>query len=461
MERLSIADAGWLLVEERERPMHVGGLLLFRPPEDAPPTYLRDLGEQLRHETDVRPPFNWRLARPSAPPGLAAWVEDEVELDYHFRHLALPQPGRIRELLALVGSLHSHLLDRHRPLWESYLVEGIEDGRFASYTKVHHSLLDGVAAMRQVLRAFSADPDDRGRTAPWAAGAERTRRTGGAGASPVAAAARSLRAVAGAAVSSVGVGWAVLDQLARAPFDPAVVAPFEAPPSMLNVALSGARRFVAQSYDFDRLRAVGKGLDVTVNDVVLAVCSGALRSYLADHEALPKRPLVALVPVAFRRDDERESGNAITLAPANLATHLRDPERRVELIHRSMGAVKDRLGSMDDVQLVEYGLLVTAPILLGNLTGLSGRLPWPSYNLVISNVPGPDQPLYWNGARMDGMYPLSVLTDGNALNITFTSYAGSMDVGITADRKALPSVQRLIDHLEGALAELEEVAGVR
>ncbi len=457
--RPSLMDAGWLLMEGRERPMHVGGLLLFRPPEDAAPSYMRDLGESLREPVAVRPPFNWRLARPWAPPGLATWVEDEVDMDYHFRHVALPEPGRIRELLAMVSRVHANLLDRHRPLWESYLIENVEGGRFASYTKVHHSLLDGVAAMRQVLQAFSEDPDDREKIAPWARRAEPdgTERDGPG---PLSAALRTLGDVASGVTSTIRLGRVVAEQLARAPFDATITAPFEAPPSMLNVKLTGARRFVAQDYDFGRIRAVSKALDVTVNDVVLAMCSSALRTYLRDHGALPTRPLVALVPVSFRRDDASAAGNAIALVPANLATHLEDPAARLELIRDSMRRVKDRVRGLDRTQLVEYSVLMTAPVIIGNLTGLSGRIPLPSYNVVISNVPGPDRPLYWGGAEMVGMYPVSLLTEGYALNITQTSYAGRMAFGITADRQALPSVQRLIDHLADALTELERVAGV-
>jgi diacylglycerol O-acyltransferase / wax synthase len=458
MPRPSIADAAWLLLEARERPMHVGGLLLFRPPEDAPPTYLRDLADELREPVGVRPPFNWRLSRPYSAPGLNSWVEDEVELDFHLRHVALPDPGRIRELLALVSRVHGNLLDRHRPLWESYLVEGIEDGRFASYTKVHHSLMDGVAAMRQMMKAFSPDPEERGRIAPWGAHDEEgdARDDGG---NAFVAARRLIGGLADGITSSGGVLKALADQIARAPFDPSVTVPFEAPPSMLNAQLTGARRFVAQSYDLDRIRSVSKTLGVTINDVVLTMCSGALRTYLADHGALPRRPLIALVPVSFRREDGSDSGNAITLVPTNLATHLADPAARLDLIRSSMDRVKQRVRDLSPTQLIEYGFVMTAPVILGSLTGLAGRVGIPSYNVVISNVPGPDQPLYWNGARLEGMYPVSLLTEGYALNITQTSYAGSMEFGITADRRALPSIQRLIDHLEDALAELEETAG--
>ncbi len=460
MKRLSISDAGWLLIEGRERPMHVGGLQLFRPPEDAGPSFTSELAEQLRHDDDVRAPFNQRLSRPyGIANALYTWVEDEVELDYHFRHLALPEPGRIRELLATVSQLHSSLLDRHRPLWESYLFEGIEDGRFALYTKIHHSMLDGVAAMRQLLRSFSDDPEVRDLPAPWATPrGEQPRADADGHGGVLSMTSDLLRLATGGVSSGLTVARAITEQVVKSQFDAAQVAPFQAPPSMLNVRLTSARRFVAQSYDMARIRAVGKALDATVNDVVLAMCSGALRDYLRAHDALPDRPLIALVPVAFKREGGDGTGNNISLVPANLATHLEGPGERLALIRSSMNAVKDRLRGMSPMELVNYGIAMTAPLILGQLTGLSGRTR-PTYNVVISNVPGPDHPLYWNGAQMEGLYPLSLLNEGYAINITMTSYDGAMDFGITADRRALPQVQRLIDHLEDALAGLEHVAG--
>ena len=459
MGRLSIPDAGWLVIEGRQNPMHVGGLQLFRPPADAGPDFLTELADRLRGEHEVRPPFNQRLARPYGLAGTYRWVEDEVDLDYHFRHLALPEPGRIRELFSIVSRLHASLLDRHRPLWECYLIEGIEDGRFAAYTKIHHSMLDGIAAMRQLVKAFSDDPDERDLPPPWAPSGNGRRPDPEDPSGALAMTGKLVRLAAGEMTSGLSVARTVTTQVVKSRFDESHVAPFQAPPSMLNVRLSGARRFVAQSYDLDRIRAVGRLLGATVNDVILAMCSGALREYLLDHDALPAKPLIALVPVSFRTPEDSDAGNAISLVPANLATHLDDPLARLELIRSSMNAVKDRLADMSPRDLINYGIVMTAPLILGQLSGLSGRLR-PTFNLVISNVPGPDRSLYWNGARMEGLYPLSLLNEGYALNITMTSYDGSMDVGITADRKALPSVQRLIDHLEDALADLEHAAGI-
>ena len=463
MRSLSVADAGWLLIEGRERPMHVGGLMLFDPPEGADLSYLQNLVADVREHTDVRPPFNRRLARPYGMAGVYQWTEDEPELDYHFRHLALPEPGRIRELFVLVSNLHANLLDRHRPLWEVYLVEGIEDGRFAMYSKVHHSVLDGVAAMKQVLKSFSDDPEVRGTPPPWAIPRQPSSANGDgqvtADRDPMQQARRLLKAVAQGITSPIGLTKALVPQFATSPFDPAEVSPFQAPDSMLNQKLTASRRFVAQRYEFERISEIKNAFGVTINDVVLAMCSGALRRYLTAHNALPKEPLIALVPVSFRDQAGGEAGNAITLAPATLATNLDDPQDRLELIHESMNRVKSRLGKLTPTELIEYGLLMTLPLTLSQLTGLGGRVP-PSFNLVISNVPGPDQPLYWNGSQMTGMYPLSLLPDGYAINITNASYAGWMNFGITADRRALPGVQRLIDHLEEALTELEQAAGI-
>lgn len=460
MRRLALPDAAWLLIESPERPMHVGGIMLFEPPEAAPPTWVQDVVGRAFEHTEVRPPMNRRLSRPYGLLGSYAWAEDEVDLSYHVRHLALPAPGRIRELFSLVSRLHGSLLDRHRPLWELYLVEGLADGRVALYGKFHHSMMDGVAAIRQILSSFSFDAAARDLPPPWAARA-------GAGTgqqprerpatNPLALTRTLATGVLAQAWSSVAVARAFAQQIIARLEHEAEVVPFEAPGSMLNVPLTGSRRIVAQSYDFGRIRAVATAADVTVNDVVLAMCGGALRAYLESHDALPDRPLIAFVPVNIR-DDESGEGNAITFMLANLATHLADPGGRLALVHASTSAAKARLERMSRTDRLNYGIALSAPLILGQLTGLSRVAP-PLFNVVVSNVPGPPDPLYWNGAKLDGLYPASLLTDGFALNISQTSYAGSMDFGITADRKALPRIQRLIDHLADALADLEKATG--
>ncbi|MEX1163522.1 MAG: wax ester/triacylglycerol synthase family O-acyltransferase [Nitriliruptor sp.] len=452
MPGLGLSDVIWLIGESRERPFHVGGLLLFDLPGDLTPADIRGAMRSTDHE--VRPPFNQRLARPYGRAGRFKWVEDEPDLEHHVRHVALPAPGRIRELLAYVSQQHGSLLDRHRPLWEAVLIEGVEGGRIALYNKIHHAMLDGVAAMRQLTNSLSDDPDERDLPPPWAAPPRKRRpreeddtsllRQG------IEMAAASVREGLGAATTVVKLGAQVVSGAAGG----AEVVPYAAPRSMLNVHTTSARRIVAQSYAADRFRAIGKKHGATVNDVVLAVCGGALRSYLESHDALPDEPLVAFVPVSIRPADGGDSGNAVSMMLSSLATDVADPVERLEQVKASMDAGKARLAGMTQLQLIEYAALLLAPVAVGQALRMAtvGR---PLFNVIISNVPGPREPLYWNGARMSGMYPLSAIADGYALNITLVSYAGNLEFGITADRTALPRVQRLIDHLEDALAELE------
>jgi diacylglycerol O-acyltransferase / wax synthase len=455
--RLPITDAGWLMAEDRERPMHVGGLQLFRLPADVPTSFVRDsVVAAARAHAEVRPPFDRRLHRPYGRVGSFRWVpEGNVDLDYHFRHVALPEPGRIRELLAFVSLMHSTLLDRHRPLWEVYLVEGLADRRVALYAKVHHSMLDGVAAMRQLLQAYATDPEVGDLPPPWAVREQPRAVVEQDAAGPFAMLPRLISSLVEEGTSLVGVGRAVTDQLVKAQLREAEVLPFQAPTTMLDARLTGARRYVAQSYALERFEKVAAAFDATINDVVLTVCGAALRAYLLRQDALPDKPLIAAVPVSIRPTDT-DSGNELSMLLANLATHVEDPGERLAMVKASMDHGKERLKGMSRTELRDYGLLLMGPILLAQMAGIGGRHR-PLYNLVISNVPGPTEPLYWNGARMDGLYPVALLPDGDALNITQTSYAGSMEFGITAARDRLPHIQRLIHDLEDALTELERL----
>lgn len=462
-ERLPITDGAWLAIEGRATPMHVAGLQLFRYPDDAPPTFLADLHEHFRSPRNVVPPFSSRLDRPYGIAGQFSWVQDDdVDLDYHVRHSALPAPGRVRELFVLISRLHSTLLDRTRPLWETHLIEGLTDNRFAVYTKFHHSMFDGVGAMRAAQRMFSTDPDARDLPAPWAVHpdefATTTDRDDGEAASAFAQVGRLVSAQLSQAGSVVGVTRAFASQFAgKIRGVEGEVVPYEAPKSILNGRISGSRRFAADGFAFERIRDVGKAYGATVNDVVLAMCASALRNYLADLNRLPDKPLIAMIPVSIRPDDAGARGNALSMLLANLATDVADPVDRLAAIKASMDRGKERLQSMSREELVNYALALTAPTVFGNLIGTAGR-GRPTHNVVISNVPGPREPMYFNGARMEGLYPVSLLPQGQALNITLTSYVGDMEFGITACRKTLPHVQRLLDYLTNALEELEAAA---
>jgi diacylglycerol O-acyltransferase / wax synthase len=203
------------------------------------------------------------------------------------------------------------------------------------------------------------------------------------------------------------------------------------------------------------MRAAGKALDATVNDVTLAMCASALRRYLLDLEALPEKPLIAMVPVSMRKDDS-DSGNQVAMVLANLATDLDDPRERLEAIIRSMKSSKERFSRMSQLEIMNYLAVVMAPSSINMATGIAPT--WQAFNITISNVPGPKKRLYFNGARLDGTYPVSIVLDGQALNITLTSYGEDMEVGLVACRRTLPHMQRLLQYLEEGLEELEALA---
>ena len=238
--------------------------------------------------------------------------------------------------------------------------------------------------------------------------------------------------------------------------NPDYVSSFQAPSSILNQRVSSARRFAAQSYEFARLNHIAKTLGVTINDIVLAICSGALREYLITQNALPAKPLIAMVPVSVRSDDS-DMSNRISMILANLATHLDDPIERLNTIRRSVMNAKQKFKRMTSEQILSYSAFVYGPAGLNIVSGLAPKRQ--AFNLVISNVPGPKEPLYWNGARLDALYPASIVMDGQALNITMTSYMDKLEVGLTACRNALPKMQNLLTHLEDEIQRFEAIVG--
>jgi len=429
--------------------MHVGGLMLFKIPEGADESFVREVAEQFKATTPPVRPFNQRLD------GMFWNEDDEFDLEHHFRHIALPEPGRIRELLTYVSQEHSALLDRAKPLWECHLIEGIEGDRFALYFKMHHAVIDGIAGMRIAQKSLSADPHAKAAIPLWAIKRDKRPKEEAKALANFAETVNRLRHQA----TSVPKVAKELYQAIKASYDkdPDYVSVFQAPRSILNQRVSGSRRFAAQSYSLPRIKAIGKKLGVTINDVVMAMCAGALRTYLLDLNALPAKPLIAMVPMSLRRDDS-DSGNQITMILANLGTHLADPLARVDIIHRSVQNAKDRFCRMTQSEIMAYSALVYSIAGLNLLTGIAPKLQ--AFNVVISNVPGPKEPMYWNGALLDGFYPVSIVLDGMALNITLTSYIDRLEFGLIACRKALPSMQRLLAYLEDSLLELEQIAGL-
>ena len=462
MSLIAPQDAAFLLGETAAQPTHVAGLAIYELPPGAEPDYVSRLYHELLTHTEVSPRVRQRPAHPVGSLGNLWWTEEqELDLEYHVRLAALPQPGRVRELLELVSRLHGQMLDRHHPLWEFYLIEGLEGGRFATYTKIHHSLYDGVASTRLLTRWLSPDPAARGAIPWWSTAHQRSGqvKTEQAGSGALGFAAQVGRA-AGQPVrlagELAGLAPSVGKMTARGLRGHADGLPYRAPRTILNTSISGSRRFAAQQWPLERIKNAGAAHDATVNDVVLAMCAGALRRYLIEQDALPASALTAGVPVSLRSlGASGDAGNAVGIVPCGLATDLDDPHDRLATIVASMNAAKAELATKSTLQIqLLTGLIATGSLLATKVPGAADHAPLP-VNLIISNVPGPREPLYWNGARMQGMYPVSIPQQGQALNITVSSYAGQLNFGLTGSRHRLPHLQQMLTYLEDSLVELE------
>jgi WS/DGAT/MGAT family acyltransferase len=321
-------------------------------------------------------------------------------------------------------------------------------------------LADGVGLVRQIIESLSTDRKTRGVPPMWvpreAAAEEEDPEEGSrSGTNPLdifRGAARTLSSTARTLGGLTGVGPMLAKYGAGALLEQSMVLPYGAPRTMLNQPNSGSRRIAAQSWDISRVLKAGKARGVTLNDMVLAMSSGALRRYLIANDALPDEPLIASVPVSIRTAGD--GGNAITFVLCNLGTHLSDPDERLETITTSMRATKAVMADRSGLQLTALGILTAVgPSALTRIPG-SASMP-PPYNVLISNVPGPRERLFWNGAELEAIYPLSIPTENQALNITCLSYADHLEFGLVGCRRAVPKLQRLLDYLEDSLRELE------
>ncbi|TDO43236.1 WS/DGAT/MGAT family acyltransferase [Kribbella sp. VKM Ac-2527] len=497
-------DAMFLLGETREQAMHVGGLMLFELPEGAGRDhvfpegsgrdYLAELYREIVEGQTVNPMFTRRLRNRPLDLGYWSWEQDdEIELEYHVQLSGLARPGRYRELFELTSRLHGTLLDRQRPLWEMHLIEGVEGRRFAIYSKIHHSMIDGVTALRWMQHTLTTDPTHTGMPATYALPQGALHATAPAGTTSAPGTAGSeglfgrvpfagellgevLRA-AGRVTDGVGRVAGGFGGAARVVADLAGLSPlglrsgiralqaehsplaFQAPRTILNQPITGARRFAAQSWPMERLEKVRAITGATLNDVMLGMCSGALRTYLMEQNALPDKSLTAMVPVSLRSsDDAPGGGNSLATLIADLATDERDPERRIQRITESTAYGKNMLSQLSPLQNLMIGAIgfgSAGPAAL--IPPLAGRTP-PPFNVVISNIPGPtDSPLYWNSSRLLGMYPASIVLNGQALNISITSYDHQLHFGLTGCRRTVPHLQRLLTHLEHSLQDLERI----
>lgn len=463
MERLTGLDAAFLSLETPSNHMHLIAVAILDP-SDVPGGFTAEtLKRLIESRIDRLPPFRRRVVR--VPFGLhhPLWIEDPgFDIDYHVRQVAVPAPGGPRELAAFVGEVAGWPLDRDRPLWQMWVVEGLEHGHVALVGKVHHAAVDGASGVEVLASLVDLEPtpvpievpDDE----PWIAD-----RVPGdiemIGASMVSIARQPLRMAR--AVVHLGKSLARLGTRIRNEELHAGV-PFTAPRLSWNVMITPHREVAFAGMSLDDVKVVKNAFGATVNDVVLAVLSGAFRRYFVERDELPDRPLVAVIPTSVRSMDEKQLGNRVSAMFTQLSTDLDDPQARLAAVRETMTGAKQVHEDIGGNTLEEWAELA-APAMLARGARLYGQLRLadrhpPIHNLVVSNVPGPQFPLYMAGARLVDFYPMGPVFDGAGLNVTAMSYRDQVDIGFMACREAVPDLWRLAAEVPEALADLVKVA---
>ena len=476
MDHLSGLDATFLYMETAETPMHVGSLNLYQLPAGYQGEFVDDLRAHIAMRMHLVPVFQRKLVNMPFELANPIWVtDDDVDLEYHIRSTVLPKPGNREQLDRLVGRLHSSLLDRSRPLWEFYVIEGVQSPpdappgtRYvAFYSKLHHAAIDGGAGVALTMAITDTSPVPRAvRPAPL-------RRHTPADQFGIAELAGSgLRNTAVQAIKLIrtlpALARTALRMLRPTKGPAAEHLPgttekltWFAPKTPLNVSITNQRIFSSFSLPLDELKQISKGNGATLNDVVLAICSGALRQYLADLNCVPEQSLLAGVPVSLREEGNTQMNTQASMMRINLASIVTDPLQRLAAIRHYTQEAKALTASVKSVLPTDFPSL-GAPWLISGIAGLFGRsklantLP-PVTNLAISNVPGPRMPLYLAGAKMLTYYPVSIVVHGVALNVTVQSYNGAVDFGLIACRKAMPDLPELAKYMQAAHRELLEL----
>jgi diacylglycerol O-acyltransferase / wax synthase len=478
VRQLTALDQQFLALEDSRHYGHVGGLAILDP-STAPGGELTLIGLQnlIADRLPLVPPFHWRLIEVPFDLDYGYWLEDpEFDLEFHVRELALAPPGTDAQLADQVARIFSRPLDRSRPLWELYLIHGLPRGRVAVMTKIHHAVIDGMSGAEIIGALLDITPEGRepppplDRSTATKPGQLEMLARGIVGvpryplrllgsvprALPNVQEVPSLSGIPG--LKAAGKVAATAQRaLGRSP----VVGQMDlAPPrTSFNGRVSSHRRFAFNQLPLDDVKDIKNAYGFSVNDVVVSICAGAVRRWLLKHEELPDEPLVAQIPVSVRTDEQRGTfGNRILLMTAPLYTDIEDPVQRLRETHAALVEMKERHRALpadllrDANQFVPPALFSRAAQLTFSLSASKrGR---PAWNLVISNVPGPQIPLYMAGARLEAQYPISVITDGMGLNITVMSYCGQLNFGIVADREQMPDVWSLTDWLREALDEL-------
>ena len=469
MSHLSIVDGAFLHLESPEMPMHVGSLALFDPPSPefgGATDWYEAVKAHVASRMHLAPVFTRKLALMPFDLANPVWIpDDDIDLDYHMRYLVLPKPGTMAQMEALCARLHSSLLDRSRPLWEFYVIEGLADGRLGFYSKVHHAAVDGQAAVAMANSVYDLTPEPRRVKPPRMRRGHRYQ----LGVAELLGAALSNQArqvvefvkllppLAGAAAGAARQAWAQRGSSAVAAGPKLKMAP----PTPFNVPITNQRAFAGVSLPLGEVKAIGKGLGGSINDMVMWLCSTALRDYLAEGRELPPKTLVAGVPISLRAEGDTSANNQVSGTVIDLATQEKDPAKRLARIMVGTQAMKASMGSFGNLIPTDFPSL-GSPWLLSGMASLYGRSRLASRlrlaNLTISNVPGPQVPLYLAGAMMTGMFPLSIVVHGVALNITVQSYRGQLCFGLIACRRAVPDVGELAQALERAMVALRKLA---
>jgi WS/DGAT/MGAT family acyltransferase len=452
-------DLMFFLTETPQNPKHVGAVQVFELPANAPANYLRDLVAAFK-QAPVVAPFNYRPHFPRL--GLPVWREDsEMEMSYHVRHSALPGPGNNEQLMEVVQRLHATMLDRKRPCWTCQLIEGLEGNRFAIYNKIHHAYIDGMSGVKRMYGSLSTSPDDKKIIPSWSYEPPRRSHADKPGSTRRPADADIVRKLMDQARGLLGAYGFLSDmglQLLKLRSSKAQI-PFSASRTRMNRSVEWDSRSTAIcTFELDKVKAIGEKQNCTVNEVVLAIMGAALDDYLTQHHERPQAPLVAMCPVSLRPkgdDSAKTQASAVHVQLGNPGATLLE---RLEQVTQSSRAAKEAVSSMSAQAMMDYGIIIFA---LWELLARSrlDRFVTPSYNVLISNVPGPgEEDMYLNGSRMLASYPISVFLPGVNLNTTLLSHGNSLDFGLLGDRHALPDLEQVVNLMQQNFAGLQQQA---
>ncbi|HUJ05074.1 MAG TPA: wax ester/triacylglycerol synthase family O-acyltransferase [Streptosporangiaceae bacterium] len=476
MQQLTGLDAAFLALETPTSTGHVGGVCVLDPAEAPEPLTLARLTDVLEQRLPLVPVLRRKLL--NVPLGLDQpyWVDDpDFDIEYHIREIALPRPGSDAQLAEQVARLHARPLDRTRPLWEIYLITGLAKRRAAVYTKIHHCAIDGASGAELLTVLLDLTP--AGRELPAAEPFTPGRPPGPASLAALAAARLAWRPVQTVVVTNELVkvvpslaptlGRFVGGMLGLNRGDGEVIAttPGRAPATPFNRPITQHRRVAFRSVDLGLVKKVKNAFGVSVNDVVMAMCAGALGRWLADHDALPDVPLIAMIPVSIRDPASKGAlGNKVSAMLAALPTNVSDPGRRLEIVHAATSLAKSQhaaipQGLVDQISDFAPPALTARAARVVFATGVLHRLP--PFNLCISNVPGPNIPVYLCGARLLAHYPVSVITEGQGLNITVIGYLGQLHFGLVSCRELVPDIDALAGYLADELKVLLKAAAQR